>query len=765
MPKVRIKQAPKGTGNFITPQMMPNFMSTKSEPDTEVRKVMQPVDKEFANVEVEKDEMIMLPDTKAFPGFPSLFKAGGNRHSEGGTPLSLPNDSFIFSDTKDMKIKDNKILAEFGKIIKKKGRKSFTPAELADQYQINDYLKVLSDSSSTPIEVSTAERMIKNYNMKLGKLGLVQESMKGFPDGIPAISVPYLYNVGVDPATVLPGPQFTPQVRMHQTPMMQKGGPVKGDVIIDKDPSEDMYQFELRLQKAQQDNPGKKIYVKGPDGGYKMLQGNVVPSKGYTGNIKMGELANSYGQLTNVIETNPGLQDLMYKNYQKRIKESTRLGKSTKERLLSKPKEEVINNFLNFQQQTYGIAASGIDLKDPNETWDKGGKERNKIYQQTASQLGFDPLDEDQIAMAQGAYYGMQDAADTKEYGKLLSNFNITPVGKSDEPGTHKNISPVDSIFGNTTAGQAVLSKGTYQLLNQETDPEGEDEVIPYDTPPAQFKQSGVSSAKWWTQDMINTLSAARNYFGVKKYNPFLQTVDFQEPSPTFVSPERALAANAEQANIASNAMGAFAGPQALSSRLSNIQGTGATQAANIMAQTNNQNVGIANQFELYKNQIRNQETGFNANAIKNFYDQTVIANQQYDNAKAQGRDVMRQTYNTGLTNAQQTATLNAMYPHFQTDPFTGQVYFEHGSNRVPGNQSYTNPALESYKQAMLENPEISPNILAKFFTNGAVQDQSWGGYPDPTDMYGAGNTQYPANYYSKGGSTKKVRIKRVPKY
>ncbi len=46
--------------------------------------------------------------------------------------------------------------------------------------------------------------MISNYNLKLAKLALIQESMKGFPQGIPAIAMPYIIENDIDPSSYLP---------------------------------------------------------------------------------------------------------------------------------------------------------------------------------------------------------------------------------------------------------------------------------------------------------------------------------------------------------------------------------------------------------------------------------------------------------------------------------------------------------------------------------------------------------------------------------
>ena len=104
-------------------------------------------------------------------------------------------------------------------------------------------------------------------------------------------------------------------------------------------------------------------------------------------------------------------------------------------------------------------------------------------------------------------------------------------------------------------------------------------------------------------------MGAFSDRFRRKKAMPFEPRVDFEEPRPTFIDPTRTIAAQSEQANIASQAVGQFAGPQGLNARLSQIQGQAGKQAADTLSNVNNQNVGIANQFEQAQSNIRNQET------------------------------------------------------------------------------------------------------------------------------------------------------------
>lgn len=193
----------KGNRQFSLPNRV---QSTKfSEPLTDVRGTLQPVDRADANVEAEKKEQVVIN----IDNLPTNFKIGGERHSNGGTPLNLPDDSFIFSDTPKMVIKDPIILAQFGMIPKKSG---YTPAEIAKKYDINKFRQVLANKDAEDLEKKTAEMMIANYNMKLAKLALLQESMKGFPQGIPKMAIPYVEANEINPQDLIGGPnQSGPQ--------------------------------------------------------------------------------------------------------------------------------------------------------------------------------------------------------------------------------------------------------------------------------------------------------------------------------------------------------------------------------------------------------------------------------------------------------------------------------------------------------------------------------------------------------------------------
>lgn len=183
----------------------------------QVRKTMGAVPREEANLEAEGGETLVGDlDGSTMPSF---FNIRGPRHSAGGVPMNLPDDTFIFSDTASMKITDPKILKMFNKSPKKGG---YTPAELSKVYDINKYRKILQDPESGKMEVKTAEMMIKNYVMKLGALAIAQESKKGFPQGIPVISKPYMEANKITEADLMPEVAKQQQQQIMQ---QQQGAP------------------------------------------------------------------------------------------------------------------------------------------------------------------------------------------------------------------------------------------------------------------------------------------------------------------------------------------------------------------------------------------------------------------------------------------------------------------------------------------------------------------------------------------------------------
>lgn len=179
---------------------------------SDIKNTIGGVPRDEANIEAEGGETV-IGDLNN-DGLLEHNTIVGKRHSKGGVPMNVPDGSFIFSDTPSLRIKDPEVFSIFGM---KPNKKGYTPAEIAKKYQINDYIAILKDEAKDKYAKQTAQVMLDSNLKKLGMLALVQESMKGFPDGVPAIA-----------ESAVAGLSSAPQEDMGEEQQeMQRGGTPK----------------------------------------------------------------------------------------------------------------------------------------------------------------------------------------------------------------------------------------------------------------------------------------------------------------------------------------------------------------------------------------------------------------------------------------------------------------------------------------------------------------------------------------------------------
>lgn len=172
-----------------------------------VAQTMGASEKGTGTIEAEGGETIVGDVNR--DGMLEHFSINGPSHTAGGVELDVDPGSFVFSNAKQLRIKDPDTLARFTKGVSKKG---LTPAQIAKQYDINTHVNTLKDDTSSPIAKRTAQLMMDTNTQKLAELALLQESLKGFPNGVPAIA-----------QQLLP-PELTEQVAPQGTPQMRFGG-------------------------------------------------------------------------------------------------------------------------------------------------------------------------------------------------------------------------------------------------------------------------------------------------------------------------------------------------------------------------------------------------------------------------------------------------------------------------------------------------------------------------------------------------------------
>jgi len=821
--RVKIKNLPRKKDggvsyNQLAPMYMPNNMGQKP---IQVRDTLQPVPRELANLEAEKDETALITDAN---GLPAHYKIGGKRHSQGGTPLNLPEDTFIFSDTRGMIIRDPEVLADFDET------KPKTPAQIAKKYDINKYREILADPDMDKRSKETAEKMIANYNLKLAKLALYQESTKGFPGGVPTVALPYLATNNIQPQDVLPlKGQETPQEEMDEDEMYAEENPSEEEFVDEETMPEAQFGMNVRrqnrlarrlnrLRSQQQFDPttgiymktgrnGEVIYTDGrgtplppnvqlpqefirpgtkvtktttgkgtqtktikvdrkiPEGAtvikrsdYKTDEeyrkardkafkdaknkGNVyttdasgksyrVVSKAFTAPEYKGkdadkvfkgnkDVAGKYQYIEDQLMSNPALQEKLYQATLKELDnpESQRSqalssrGVKPAELKKSLTKEQVVKQFLDMQKRNIALGVHhGKVAKTANNPTDTAKGVSNEELEKAAAEAGVPMPGAADAALQQAAYRAMNELALAGE----ADGFIPGQVGAADEPGKNKQISPIDAIYTNTTAGQIIGVPGE----NIAEEDLGQDEVAD-EVPTEELEVDQEDpNADFWLQDIIATTGALGDMARIKKYQPWSPKLSPYIPNPTFYDPTRELATIGEQANIATQGAAAYAPAQAFNARSSQIQGQAAKAAADTLSRYNNLNVGAANQFELTKANVFNQTAMANADIAKNLYDSNVIANQQYDNAKAQAREQLRSSFINAITNRAKAQTLNAVYgDNYMVDPISGGfTTFTGGDEMVASNVGY-DPYIDRFEELRARMPGVDDQALWEMATS-----------------------------------------------
>lgn len=840
MRKVKIKALPKSAKGGTAPtslykQIAPSYMADSlSTKELKKKTTLGPVPEGMANLEAEKGETAFVPDVD---GLPAHYRIGGKRHSQGGTPLNLPENSFIFSDTSAMKIKDPKVLEEFGMPVKKGG---YTPADVAKRYDINKYREILADKTTDKMAKETAEKMISNYNVKLAKLALYQESKKGFPDGIPTVALPYLALNAIQPQDVLP-------IKESKTPAMRGA---EDEVEAASNPTEEQFEAQqtepmaryggiankiknnpllkkvyAKLGGSQKRfNPETGIYMTMAEGGPVFTDGQGVQYSKHTSDIDIPAIFGYGGQPTfdkggeantAVNESKPASSSISedkikkiddptlavgdyYRDAEGKVRKVTKIkatnkvvNKSVSGKENYKPKfgsleedvkkaEELMKNLESKGYAKKGDtgwivfkgAAKELSLADKDfltglSSYNKGedGKSLGAPGFKIAKQSSYE--DKSMKKRVNDGFYGYADPsmvelrfwqaknpnAPIEEFDKLdntaktqnrkemlkfynYSNDEIEKLGdKINDPAalyTKEFVS--DKKNGLVKKNQEKFETSGYrsqlgddymfglehldkynmemapegdladaEVVTEKNDKKGADEIP---TNELDIEEKPQMGPEWWLQDVIRTAGAAGDMARVKKRLPWAPKLNPVLMDPTFYDPTRELAATQEQYNIGMQGATAYAPSQALNARQSQMAGQGAKAAADILGRYNNLNVGQANQFAATKAQVLNQANASNAEITKGLYDATTIANQQYDNAKNQARQELRQSYIDAITNKEQAYAMNQLYPNYQIDPSQGGRLVFAGGDDLTG-QTYGDSATVAAYKRLKDDPAM----------------------------------------------------------
>ena len=651
--------------NQVAPNALPDHTS---EPRIAVSNTLQPVPRNLANIEAEKDETIYFLNQG---GLPAHYKIGGQPHSKGGTPLNVPEDSFVFS--KALKLKDKRLFPYFDV------SKPTSFSDIAKKYDINKFRKVLADPDTDKLHKETAEKMIANYNLKLGMLALAQESTKGFPQGLPMIAQPFTMVNAIDPEMILPTPpqdvrqraseeQMPEEQEMEQyqeQPMAKYGGSMR--VRIKSLPS---YQSDTTSASVQipstfeimdgnrrvtmDANTGKPVAAATPapavnpgstrnsDKGttgtsnfdIDVMQGNPDFWEGYKGLITSGKIKPEFAS---------GFTDP--KERERKSTQSKRPGTKNVYGDRDIHKGELIQDFKN-RQSWYFKDRPNWDYDNENDV-----KDFQRAYCKRSAEFGLT-----------GCYFNEKDIKDAS--GKTIKGTIF------------------DGLYGEHTFNAPGFNAADpKEEPKPQTQPEPETTPEPIKTVPLDAFEEYSRRTGYFPQDMINIAAAAAQRIRTPKtwYAP----LQFAGIDPAYLVPD--YSPIMEAANISTQGVNAYGSRQSADASFSLIQGKSARPAAEHNLAVANANAGTYNNASAANAEFMNKNAMYNNELAQTDFDANALY--QIDRMKAQDKKMtdLARLVNTAITNKATAETLNNAYAnHFYIDPTRGgHVEFFKGSDRI----------------------------------------------------------------------------------
>lgn len=681
----------------------PKFSGSINSDVLNVRHSLNAVPREDANLEAEGGETVLTDLDN--DGLFGLYDIKGPRHSSGGVPLNLPEQSFIFSDTQSMKLGGSD-LRQFGI----NSRKKITPAQVSRRYDLNQYYGKIKDDFADEIQVRSAELMMDKNKKTLSKLAFVQEAKKNFADGVPVISHPYLISQNIDPI------EFTARVEeISNSRALNKA--MSGM-------SEQQLINLMMLQNMIEESNNQSVYPEPQQVGFD--ESFVQPPMAkygfeYNEPLELYQTGKEKNQAFNTADLdylkNLGiefdLKDLQtaYANVQKSTKHGRYGAGEANEAIFRRNWKDIYPDLEALMKSLDDyIPAPGTPYLNPEvkkfQNWintDYIPSQVNKINE-AAVKAGRPALTESE-----------KEQLKVRLTSTLGFNDKIKGQG-------------IDGKFGTKTSATLPF-KYTINSLTPQTEvkPTTDEEPVRQINPANPKLPPKRPTPQWWLQDLLQLNSiAGRNRDMFFPFQPDVPDVDL---GYVLEDPTRTIAAINENLGQLGEAYGAFAGPQALSARMSQAQGKAAELIANEIGRVNQRNASTINQalarkaqFDLYSGRERRDRR------VKE-YDDTQTTLQKYMDERNYDREQYNTALNNAITNRANTYNLNSMQDYFSIDPTTGGTIgnFRGKAFEPIPVSNQTQSMIDTYAQLAknLKAAGIEPNEkLMAFFAGLGQQSQ-----------------------------------------
>lgn len=685
-----------------------------------ISKVITADDREISSVEVEGGEYI-ITDTVG-DGIPETYKVKGKSHEQGGVPLSLADDSVVISDW--LREVNPDTLEMLGK---KQTKKGYTYAELAKQYDNNDFKAMLYDNNTTKMEKKTAKLMIKNNNEKLAEIALLQESKKGFPEGIPLFALPYLDSNGISEESIY---GVTPSQKTQEVPLMRNGGFVQEKptqlpiaqggltrflqrVFTDPRP----YSFQQQTFTTTQNSPitydpnrteyevGKRYRMSPTDVTSRTYKGRhyALSEDALTNNRQINadwHMANIQQSLGDINDKNSDL----YKIAKKAAGEGA---DDTKVKKVASDFYKVLQFNYAFAQDDPEFYQKAVEDKDKSFSKDDArpqyikhmydwGKSKGYTEDDLKDILGIESVDNGIVKLKKtnNKFTGSETVKNFQEFynsgyqtykNQTDKPWIFKPIGKSDTiegESASTDISQADGLMGATTIGQILRAQGQ-DAIDEWGDPE-EDATIKGPENP-NYKQMPYTPET--IPDSLAKIHAAQALLKNKKAQVSQAPYDYEYGDPLFTHFDNERNLNLAALNTAMMSNQLYGDPNAVAAAQTNMASIFSDANEKLLEEERQSNVDTFNTWKRDESEKKNQYNKEYAEYMNDYYDNLQKAQDNYR--------LDTEKYISNLDKARANALNNQMTfssitkDNNRINPITGQMEFFNGTSPVANQSEY----------------------------------------------------------------------------
>jgi len=208
-----------------------------------------------------------------------------------------------------------------------------------------------------------------------------------------------------------------------------------------------------------------------------------------------------------------------------------------------------------------------------------------------------------------------------------------------------------------------------------------------------------------------------------------LSQIDASYADPVFKDPSRAIAASQEQQAQMYDMIGNSMDPATAAAMAIGSSAEGFVNTANVISQTENENVGIANQFASNNAQVENAAKTGNAQLLQKYVAEMATLGQNTDNANRENKYRTLAAWKNGTDNWQRKKIFEqVLFPQVYQNPINGDIDFS-GAGRDPmGMDTYMNPMMgaqnpQNLVDGQIANYESRLNAIKSLRTRGFSDD------------------------------------------